>query len=659
MKLVSIIIPLYNGERFVLEAVESALAQTYPSVEVIVVDDGSTDGGKALLAPYVKTKRIRYFEEPHRGLPAARNKGIRVAKGEYIAFLDADDIFLPEKIERQAAYLDAHPECEAVYSALYHFWEDDPETLLTLRYRYYSGRDVFPQLLRRFFIAPSTVVIRKDVLERRGGFSEDIPIAEDFEFWLRLTHRGVCVGFLPTVLAKLRMRRTGNIQTLTNQPEMKRMTLKGLLRVADTMSAADRKRYRIAWHLFRYRLLLAFAYFLIDEKRKAREQFFEAFSRWHALGVLLWLPFALVPTRLLGVATRGLYHARRAFYLRRVNASQTGVVGIAGFQGPVSSGRASPKLVSVLIPAYNAAAYIRETVVSALAQTYPNIEVLVADDGSTDATGEIVKGFKDPRIRYFRHENRGIAKTRNRLFREAKGEYLAILDSDDMYLPRKVEAEVAFLESHPEYAAVYCDLRYFFDGAPGRLYRHRYTFPSGNLFRELLKKQFITNTTLMLRRSVIETIGVFNEDTREVEDWSYFLKMARAGMNIGFLPLDLVRFRLRWDNNTRFEKQLAIQWDALDIFERLKKDLSPAEREEYRIDALVGNRKLRVAALELANGNRARGYELFSGVRRHPLWQLIAWLVWPLFFLLPVPFIRFALEKIWNFKKRNLFVPAA
>src|SRR5690242_5053753 len=105
---VSVIIPAYNSERYIADALRSVLAQTYMPQEIIVVDDGSSDGTARALDPFRST--IRYIYQKNRGEPAARNTGMREAKGDYIAFLDADDLWLPEKLDLQMTYLAAHPE---------------------------------------------------------------------------------------------------------------------------------------------------------------------------------------------------------------------------------------------------------------------------------------------------------------------------------------------------------------------------------------------------------------------------------------------------------------------------------------------------------------------------------------------------------------------
>ena len=112
--LVSVIIPAYNVAPYVAAAIDSVLAQTYQPIEIIVVEGNSKDGTRAVLEPYIEKKLITYLHQEGKGLSNARNIGIRQAKGEFVALLDADDIFLPEKIEKQVGYLIAHPDCDVV-----------------------------------------------------------------------------------------------------------------------------------------------------------------------------------------------------------------------------------------------------------------------------------------------------------------------------------------------------------------------------------------------------------------------------------------------------------------------------------------------------------------------------------------------------------------
>jgi len=320
--LVSIIIPSYNASAYVIEAIDSALAQTYKDVEVIVVDDGSTDNTKQLLAPYVRNSKIRYIYQANKGLSGARNTGIKAARGEYIALLDADDLFLPGKIEKQVAHLEACPSCDVSYCDLYHFNDGEPDILLKLNYSYYSGKDVLPNLLRKSFIAPVTVVFRKSVFDRFGLFDEAMrQFAEDLEFWLRLVHGGAQICFLPEILAKLRLRGEGNIQSLENQPKMKLTALRVIENLNAKMSPIERRESGIRFSLMKHRLKLIFAYLLVGQKNEAKKNAYQTFKNYplgFIPGFLLWIFVAIMPKIVLERCALFMYHYRRQTVLKKI-----------------------------------------------------------------------------------------------------------------------------------------------------------------------------------------------------------------------------------------------------------------------------------------------------------------------------------------------------
>lgn len=168
----------------------------------------------------------------------------------------------------------------------------------------------------------------------------------------------------------------------------------------------------------------------------------------------------------------------------------------------------SPVTVSVVIPLYNAVEVIAETIESALAQTWTDREIVVIDDGSTDGSGEAVRIFGD-RIRYHRFENAGVAKSRNRGIALSRGKYVALLDHDDLWDPTKLEKQVRVLEARPEVGLVYTGIVHLErDGTP------RQKFPTGpsSRFYQLFVKGFgPTPSAAMLRRSVIDQAGGFDE----------------------------------------------------------------------------------------------------------------------------------------------------
>jgi glycosyltransferase involved in cell wall biosynthesis len=257
--MVSIIIPTYNSSRYIKEAVDSALAQTYRDIEVIVVDDGSRDETAVILKPYIESKKITYIHQENKGLAGARDAGIRVARGEFIALLDSDDIFLSNKIERQVGYLEAHPECGVCYCDVAHFYEEEPEKLFKLNYIYYSGDEVFPNLLKKNFINPLSVVLRRSEIDRVGLFDESYRTSEDWEYWIRLSYHGVRFCFLPEILAKYRMRKSSLSAGWPSQTQQKATVVRFFVALQKQMTFAEQKKYHMPQVLLRHRAKLWYA----------------------------------------------------------------------------------------------------------------------------------------------------------------------------------------------------------------------------------------------------------------------------------------------------------------------------------------------------------------------------------------------------------------
>jgi len=191
--LVSIIIPSYNSARYIVQAVESALAQTHPAVEVIVVDDGSTDATQQALAPY--RSRIACLHQTNRGPAAARNAGLRIAQGAYLLFLDSDDLLVPTSVAAKVSFLEQHPQYGLVYSAWKQINDDGSRVLGEVRPA--CQGDVLAALLRReFFFFPGSALIRRACLDRVGAFDETAYGTEDADLWIRLARAGYAFGYI-------------------------------------------------------------------------------------------------------------------------------------------------------------------------------------------------------------------------------------------------------------------------------------------------------------------------------------------------------------------------------------------------------------------------------------------------------------------------------
>ena len=170
MPTVSVIIPTYNRADYLIEAVESVFSQTFDDYEIIIVDDGSTDNTRECLEPLIAENKVRYFYQDDRSKSAARNMGIKLASGKYIAFLDSDDIFLPTKLEKQVLFLDQNTEVGFVHSWFSKF-DDAGNHLGTRDTSKYTGW-VYPEILLSWSVlmALPCMMVRPEVLEEVSGF---------------------------------------------------------------------------------------------------------------------------------------------------------------------------------------------------------------------------------------------------------------------------------------------------------------------------------------------------------------------------------------------------------------------------------------------------------------------------------------------------------
>jgi len=194
--LVSCIVPVFNGERYLREALDSIFTQTYCPIEVIVADDGSADGSRAVAETY--GDRLRWLSQTTAGPAATRNLGVRAARGDLLAFLDADDLWKPDKLERQVAVLQQLPELDACVCHAQLFWGRDMVEEETL-YRDHPRGQAIPGY------ASTTLLVRRRVFDRIGMFSEDLWFADATDWFIRFREAKLALHVLPEVLVLHRM----------------------------------------------------------------------------------------------------------------------------------------------------------------------------------------------------------------------------------------------------------------------------------------------------------------------------------------------------------------------------------------------------------------------------------------------------------------------
>jgi len=244
---ISVIMPVYNASQYLKEAVDSILSQTYSDFELIVVDDGSTDSTLGILSG-IDDRRLKIVGQPHAGITSALNMGIRCARGRYIARMDADDISLPTRFEKQVAYLQNHPEVGMIGSEYLEI--DSGGRVIGERHLPLCDREIRAAIIKYNPFCHSSVMIRRGVLDMAGLYDERFCVAQDYELWFRvIRHTQVANIGEPLVMHRVH----GNALAVTTRDEQLKAEVKA--RGLAILSGQYRPWYAV--HLVRPLLVLA------------------------------------------------------------------------------------------------------------------------------------------------------------------------------------------------------------------------------------------------------------------------------------------------------------------------------------------------------------------------------------------------------------------
>jgi glycosyltransferase involved in cell wall biosynthesis len=233
--LVSAIIPTFNRAAMAVAAIRSVFAQTYKPLECIVVDDGSADDTSSLLEKEFANK-IKLIRQENRGVSAARNAGIKAANGCFIAFLDSDDTWLPEKTEKQTAWFAGHPDgliCQTTERWIRKGKRVNPPKTHLKK----EGR-IFFESLERCMVTPSSVMLKRQLLEESGLFDESMPVCEDYDLWLRIT----CRHPVGLVREDLLVRNGGRPDQLSANHSMDKYRIRALAKILESGMLDGRQR---------------------------------------------------------------------------------------------------------------------------------------------------------------------------------------------------------------------------------------------------------------------------------------------------------------------------------------------------------------------------------------------------------------------------------
>lgn len=235
MTTISVIIPTHNRRALLPRAIESIVAQTHPPEEIILVDDGSDDGTEEEIRAHFPN--VRFLHQDHQGVSAARNLGIREAHGDWLAFLDSDDAWLPDKLALQRTRIAASPEVHIVHGD--EIWIRNGRRVNPMRKHRKYGGWIYARCLPLCVISPSCVMIHRDIFEHVGPFDPELPACEDYDLWLR-----ICCRYPVEYIDRPLIEKYGghDDQLSRRHPAMDRFRIEALLKIlnSDHLSDADR-----------------------------------------------------------------------------------------------------------------------------------------------------------------------------------------------------------------------------------------------------------------------------------------------------------------------------------------------------------------------------------------------------------------------------------
>ncbi|MCC0176632.1 glycosyltransferase [Waterburya agarophytonicola K14] len=542
---VSVIIPSYNCDRYLPEAIVSVLHQSYQNYEIIVIDDGSTDNTSAAIEPYLA--KIRYIYQDNQGTAIARNHGIDLATGELIAFLDADDIFLPHKLKEQVAIFKQNPDLGIVNSG-YRIIKENGEVVMDIE-RWQEIPDLTPEVwLIHKPILPSAMMFRREWFEQVGGFQQQFFPCEDIELTLRMAIKGCKSAWLTKVTVCYRQRdrsatSLNSSQVLLHNRSAEAMqdyffTQKELPESIRQLEAKSRFYFYtwLAWLCYQTDLLPQMAQYLAKSASHTPLSSAEIIVNWI-----------------------NTFDSCAKVYACEFDAYKLG--NLDKWQQAIASLQASSTIptfplpkVSVIIPSYNCDRYLPEAIDSVLRQTYKNYEIIVIDDGSTDNTSAAIKPYL-AKIRYVYQDNQGVSAARNCGLALAEGELIAFLDADDLFLPDKLQQQVAVFEQHPDLAIVNSGYHVIQeDGEVVMDVERWHEIPDLTPEVWLLHKPVLPSV-MMFRKEWLERVGGFDPRFSSSEDVEVVLRMVIQGCKAAWLTQITTCYR-RHNHSVTWKKTL-------------------------------------------------------------------------------------------------------
>ena len=383
MPLVSIIIPVYNGKNYLKEAIDSALAQTYKNIEILVINDGSTDCTEKIAKKY--GDKIRYYKKENGGVSTALNLGIRKMKGKYFSWLSHDDLYMPNKILEQMKYISNFDD-KTILFADYCLINKKSQFIRNV----ILNHEVFLEKPEKSILTGSingiTLLIPKRAFTDFGDFDVNLKCTQDYDMWLKMMKK---YKFVHHKMIYTKTRIHSSQDTIKNPRTLSEGNILWK-KIIDNFS--DKRKIELDGSLYNY-------------------------------------------------------YNNAATFLENTSYSEAKIYAQDKARRIEKITKLNNKIkVTVIIPFYNRLELLKKSINSVLSQTYKNIELIIVDDASTVDVEEIKYICKKNNIKYFRlSKNSGPSTARNFGISKASGEYIAFLDSDDEFLEEKVEKQLYYM----------------------------------------------------------------------------------------------------------------------------------------------------------------------------------------------------------------------
>lgn len=488
---VSIIIPVYNGEKYIENAIHSALNQTYDNIEVIVVNDGSTDNTENIVKKF--GDKIIYFSKENGGVSSALNLGIQHMSGEYFSWLSHDDEYYLNKIEREVTELNYLENKDTIIYSNYDMMTEIGDVYDTVIHNH-KKLLLYPELsILNGCLNGLTLLIPKKAFDVCGLFDETLFCTQDYDKWLQMIKK-FPFYHIQDVLTKTRLH-----SEQTTNTSSKVITEGNILWKKITRSFSQKRIIEIFGNIENYNLEMY--------------RFFE----------------------------KTPYNEMRDYFKKQ-------------FENKKKDYKFKP-LVSVIIPVYNGANYVRNAIDSVLNQTYSNYELLVVNDGSTDngETDKILKSY-GKKIKYLKKENGGVASALNYGIKHSKGQYISWLSHDDVYKPFKLEKQIERLnELEDKNTIIFSNFELIDENSKvfaETKIENRCEMDKIELGIYPVLKGTTNGSDMLIPKYCFDKCGLFNEKTSTTNDYEMWFVLFRK-FKCSFIKDNLISYRIHSQQDTQ------------------------------------------------------------------------------------------------------------